>query len=76
MRAGRARKLIGRVAVALLAAMALAALLPAAASALTVRGSVKQVHVTDAAPGEPLRLLTRKGKRVDTKFAGSLGGSL
>jgi len=59
------------------AALAIAAIAPAAASAanaLAVHGSVNQVYVTGAEPGTSLRLIDRKGRRVSTKPVGSLGG--
>ena len=76
MTAGRAGKLTRRIGVPTAAILAFAVAIPATASALTVRGSVKQVHITGAVPGEALRLLDRGGKRIDTRFAGSLGGSV
>ena len=63
--------------VALAAALALVALLPASASAansLAVHGSVNQVYVTGAQPGTSLRLIDRKGRKVSSKPVGSLGG--
>ena len=64
--------------------LALASLLGAAACvsaadaavAFTARGSVEQVHVTRAEPGERLTLVDRRGRRVDSRRAGSLGGAL
>ena len=55
-----------RISVPVLAALALALLVPSAASAansLAVHGSVNQVYVTGATPGTSLRLV-RKGKTV------------
>jgi uncharacterized protein len=43
--------------------------------ALDARGSVSQVYVTNAEPGEKLRLM-RRGGRVTKTTAGSLGGAL
>jgi predicted acyl esterase len=67
-----------RVVAAAGAAAACAALvLPAAAPAasdLSVHGSVGQVYVTGADPGEQLRLLDRRGKRVRSGAANPLGG--
>jgi uncharacterized protein len=63
------------IAIAACALLALAA--PAAAPAasdLNVHGSVGQVYVTGADPGEPLKLLDRRGKRVRADEAGALGG--
>jgi predicted acyl esterase len=60
-----------------LAALAIAVMLPAGASAangLGVHGSVNQVYVTGAQPGTSLRLIDRTGKRVSTRPVGTLGG--
>jgi uncharacterized protein len=76
MSAGRARHLLRRAVVPMAAALAFAVAVPATASALTVRGSVLQVHVTGAEPGETLQLLNGKKKRVQTRAAGALGGSV
>jgi uncharacterized protein len=71
--AGSARGLRWTIAAA--AALTLALLAPAAASAaISAHGSVKQVYVTGATPGTNLTLLDRDGKRVSTKPVGSLGG--
>ena len=40
---------------------------------LVARGSVEQVHATDATPGARVKLL-RRGTVVDVKRAGELGG--
>jgi predicted acyl esterase len=75
-RAGSARHLKGRIAMAVGVALLLAAI-PAtgasAANSLNVHGSVNQVYVTGAQPGTSLRLV-RKGKVVSRKPVGSLGG--
>ncbi len=59
-------------------AVALAAVLPAGASAatatFTARGSVEQVQLTGAEPGAKLTLVDKRGKKVERKTAGSLGG--
>ena len=76
---GRARQIRWTVGTALVAALALAALVPAdasAANALSVHGSVEQVYVTGAQPGTSLRLIDRRGKRVSKNPVGSLGGVL
>ena len=76
-RAGRER-IPKRIAVPVLAALALVLLVPSAAPAansLAVHGSVNQVYVTGAQPGTSLRLV-RKGKTVSRKPVGSLGGDL
>jgi predicted acyl esterase len=60
-------------------AVAIALFAPGSASAansLEIRGSANQVYVTGANPGEKLRLLDRKGKRVAVEPVGSLGGVL
>ncbi len=48
----------------------------AAGRALTVRGSVQQVYVLGARPGQLLVLLDRRGRGVEIQRAGSLGGVL
>jgi predicted acyl esterase len=66
-------------AAAVVAALALAGLTPAgasAANALAVHGSVEQVYVTGAQPRTKLTLLDRRGKRVARKPVGLLGGVL
>ncbi len=45
-----------------------------ASVAFTARGSVEQVQVTGANPGQQLKLVNRGGKVVSTRRAGSLGG--
>ncbi len=75
--AGRER-IPKRVGVPIVAALAIALLLPSGASAansLAVHGSVNQVYVTGAQPGTSLRLI-RKGKTVRRKPVGFLGGLL
>ena len=75
--AGRERNLSRTTVAAFAAALTIAVLLPAAASAangLGVHGSVNQVYVTGAQPGTSLRLIDRKGKKVSSKPVGSLGG--
>jgi predicted acyl esterase len=60
-----------------LALVALVCALPSAASAaarLSVRGSVEQVYLTGARPGERVALLDRRGATVSVRAAGSLGG--
>jgi predicted acyl esterase len=42
----------------------------------TASGSVKQVYVTGAKPGQKLKLVDRGGNLVQTQRAGSLGGGL
>ena len=72
---------VGLIAVALLAALlaapavAVAAKQPKLQQVLDARGSVEQVYVTDAEPGEKLRLM-RRGDGVAKTTAGSLGGAL
>ncbi len=69
--AGKLKLLIG------VAALAIAAALPASASAaISVQGSAKQVYVTGAQPNTSLRLLDSEGDRVATKPVGLLGGVL
>jgi predicted acyl esterase len=74
---GSARRLRRMAVPGLAAAFAIAAMMPAAASAansLAVHGSVNQVYVTGAQPGTNLRLIDRQGKKVSTKPVGPLGG--
>ncbi|HUA04571.1 MAG TPA: CocE/NonD family hydrolase [Solirubrobacteraceae bacterium] len=53
------------------------AVAPAAALArLRAGGSVRQVYVTGASPGERLALLSRRGTVVGSQVAGSLGGAI
>ena len=47
----------------------------ASAAVINAHGSVEQIYVTGADPGELLRLV-RRGRRVATDTAGSLGGAL
>jgi predicted acyl esterase len=47
---------------------------PAAATAFTARGSVEQVQVTGALPGQRLKLVDRHGATVERQDAGPLGG--
>lgn len=47
-----------------------------ASSALVAHGSVQQVYVTGATPGEHLQLVDRHGTLVAKQAAGSLGGAL
>ena len=49
---------------------------PQAAPAFTAHGSVEQVQVTGAVPGERLTLADRQGKKVETRPAGELGAIL
>ena len=65
-----------RLRIGVLVGMLLAAI-PATASAAThlgVGGSVQQVYVTGAHPGERLALVNRRGATVATLKAGALGG--
>jgi uncharacterized protein len=74
--AGSERYLKRAVGTALLAALAIAILPSAGASAvnnLAVHGSVNQVYVTGAQPSTSLRLV-RKGKVISKKPVGTLGG--
>ena len=81
MRCRDVRGLGGRIAGALglLLCGSLALAVPAsaeskAAAAFTARGSVEQVQVTGAVPGERLTLADRQGEKVETRQAGQLGG--
>jgi hypothetical protein len=42
----------------------------------TARGSVEQVHVTGATPGQRVKLIDRGGDVVDSRVVGSLGGAV
>ena len=69
---GAARQVcVGLVAVALLALAS-----PAVATAFTAHGSVQQVYVLGASPGERLSLLNRGGRIVAATVAGRLGGAI
>jgi uncharacterized protein len=69
---GAARQLCtGLVAVALLALAS-----PAVAGAFTAHGSVRQVYVLGARPGERLTLLDSRGRSAGTTVAGPLGGAI
>lgn len=74
--AGRAKKL--RLVLAVACATTCALAVPSAASAaMTANGSVEQVYVTGATPGQTLTLLNKKSKRVGKPVpVGSLGGAL
>jgi uncharacterized protein len=74
-RAGFAGILVAALALsAAPAAVAATAQSRATAAAFTARGSVEQVQVTGATPGETLKLVDRGGDAVDKRQAGSLGG--
>ncbi len=60
--------------VVLAAALGLLCATAAAASALTVRGSVQQVYVVGAHAHQRVALLDRRGHVVQSRRAGSLGG--
>src|SRR5262245_36884815 len=60
-----------------LLAVGVAAALPASAgAAIVVRGSAEQVDVTGATHGAKLTLVDKKGKKIATVKAGSLGGAI
>src|SRR5918997_1499166 len=75
----RARVFVGLCA-AILALLATCAVGAGAATAATAtfdaRGSVEQVYVTGAEPGEPLSLVDSGGSTVATRPVNSLGGLL
>jgi hypothetical protein len=58
----------------LVAAVALALFAAPSALAFTVHGSVRQVYVVGARPGERLLLTGRRGRTVSARTAGPLGG--
>jgi uncharacterized protein len=70
--ASGARQLLG----GLVAAVALALLAAPSAAAFTAHGSVRQVYVLGARPGERLTLLGRRGRTVSVRTAGPLGGAV
>ncbi|HEY5142888.1 MAG TPA: CocE/NonD family hydrolase [Solirubrobacteraceae bacterium] len=70
------RSLAAILALTLLLLAAATSAATASAAGLTVRGSVQQVDVTGAKAGATLRLLSRAGRTVATKKAGSLGGAV
>src|SRR3954471_24351490 len=59
---------------AVVAVLALGA--PASATAFDAHGSVNQVYVTGLSPGATTTLLDRRGRKVKTQTANSLGGLL
>ncbi|HEV3388676.1 MAG TPA: CocE/NonD family hydrolase, partial [Solirubrobacteraceae bacterium] len=65
-----------RLMVALLVTAVLAVAPAAALARLTAGGSVQQVYVTGASPGERLVLVNRHGAAVASQTAGSLGGAI
>lgn len=73
MASGAKRLLGGLVAVAVLALLVPSA---AAADGLSAHGSVRQVYVLGARPGERLTLLDRRGRAISVQAAGPLGGGL
>src|SRR6185437_15275896 len=70
--ASGARQLLG----GLVAAVALALFVAPSAWGLTAHGSVRQVYVVGARPGERLTLLGARGRVVSRRVAGSLGGAV
>jgi predicted acyl esterase len=70
--ASGAKQLLG----GLIAAVALALFVTPSAFAITAHGSVRQVYVLGAHPGERLTLFSRRGRRVSTRAAGALGGAV
>ena len=60
----------------LLVAALLGVAFPGVASAFAAHGSVQQVYVLGARPGERLTLLNRRGRTVSVQAAGPLGGGL
>jgi predicted acyl esterase len=68
--------LAGPFAAAMTLALAVSGVAAAAGGALTVRGSVQQVYALGAKPGQRLVLLDRRGRVIETRRAGSLGGVL
>src|SRR3984885_15863760 len=66
----------GLVTVALLALVTPAAAAAAGTTALSAHGSVQQVYVLGASPGERLSLLDRRGRVVLGAVAGPLGGAI
>ncbi len=76
---GLGGRIAGALGLLLCGSLALAAPASAeskAAAAFTAHGSVEQVQVTGAVPGERLTLADRQGKKVETRQAGELGAIL
>ncbi len=71
---GRAAPIAGIVAIAAVLLLVLGQAAWAGGVSFTARGSVEQVQVTGANPGQRLKLVDRQGKVVDADRAGSLGG--
>ena len=65
-----------RLMVALLVTAVFAVAPATALARLTAGGSVQQVYVTGASPGERLVLVNRHGAAVASQTAGSLGGAI
>src|SRR5262249_17989290 len=59
-----------------IAALGLLTAAAAAGAAMVVRGSAEQVDVTGASAGAKLTLVDKKGRKVSTISAGSLGGAI
>jgi uncharacterized protein len=74
--ARRIVRLVGVLASASILALVASSAAAAARTKLTVHGSVQQVYVLGAKPGERLTLLDRRGRTVGSQRAGSLGGVL
>src|ERR1700747_736705 len=69
-------RMLERLAVALFVTAVFAVAPAAALARLQDGGSVQQVYVTGAAPGERLVLVNRRGAAVASLIAGSLGGAI
>ena len=61
-------------AVAVVVALTIPASAGAASAPFVARGSAEQVQLTGASPGEKLTLVDKRGRKVEKKTAGSLGG--
>ena len=70
----RVRRTFSLLAVSIAAAGALVS--AASANAFEARGSVEQVYVTGAAAGQKLKLIDKKGKKVEKRAATELGGAV
>ena len=71
-----AKQLLGGLATVALLALVAPAAAAAGTPALSAHGSVQQVYVLGASPGERLSLLDRRGRVVLGAVAGPLGGAI
>ena len=74
--ASEAKQLLAGLVAGFFAVALLAVGLPATAAAFSAHGSVQQVYVLGARPGEGLTLLSARGHAVGATVAGPLGGAI